>query len=770
MTIPYSKGMTDRRARIRFWTLPALAGVLLLGCSRDPNVRKQKYFQSGTQYLQDKKYRKAAIEFENAIKLDPRFAQAHYLLAESLLQQSLWNGAYQELLRTADLDPQNTDALVDLAKLLLAGRKFQDAHDRAAAVLAVKPDSFEMQLVLANADTALGNSQLATDETAKAIELAPGRPEGYVAMALLQSKDGKLVDAEANFQKAVSVNGSFLPARILLGQFYQRQKRWPEAEQQYEAAIAAMPNSPIPRAQLANLYEAQNRKDEAERTSSDAKKAISNDPSGYRMLGDYYIGIGDSKKALGEFASLSEEHKQDVSVKRTYIQLLLLDNRVEQANTLNEQILKANPKDAEALIVRGEIQGRNGHANDAISTLQHALMDAPENAFGHFYLGVAYNQTGAMSQAKSEWRTAVHLAPSLEEAQRALGALAVQQGDWGSLAETADQLILTQPRAALGYLYRGVERIARGDQPAAEMNFRKALELAPGDAASYIQMGKLRLQQKRPEEAEKLFQQALVHDASSTDALNGLVLSELQMKLPIKALAAVREQIAASPNNSGFYLLLGQLLLNTKDAGAAETAAQKAIDFNPNNVDAFLLLARLEVARGGVDQAAASYQQAIQKNPRGIQLYLGLAGLEETRGNWQQAQKLYQQALQIKSDDPIVANNLAYLLIEHGGDRNVALSLAQTARQGLPNLGVTADTLGWAYYYVGLFSPAVSILQEAVKESTENPTYHHHLGMAYQKTGDYARAKVQLERALELRPAPQQADEIRKALSENSGS
>jgi Flp pilus assembly protein TadD len=176
------------------------------------------------------------------------------------------------------------------------------------------------------------------------------------------------------------------------------------------------------------------------------------------------------------------------------------------------------------------------------------------------------------------------------------------------------------------------------------------------------------------------------------------------------------------------------------------------------------------VRLGAVDRAVADYQQAMQKNPRDVRLHLGLGSLEENRGNWQQAQTLYQQALQIKPDDPAVANNLAYLLTEHGGDKSVALSLAQTARRGLPNLGTTADTLGWAYYYNSLFASAVSTLQMAIKDAPENPTFHYHLGLAYQKTGDYAHAKEQLKRALELRPVPRDAGEIRKALGETTGS
>ena len=54
---------------------------MFTGCSRDPNVRKQKYFDSGEKYFAAGKYHEAAIQFSNAIQIDSRFAQAHYELA-----------------------------------------------------------------------------------------------------------------------------------------------------------------------------------------------------------------------------------------------------------------------------------------------------------------------------------------------------------------------------------------------------------------------------------------------------------------------------------------------------------------------------------------------------------------------------------------------------------------------------------------------------------------------------------------------------------------
>jgi tetratricopeptide (TPR) repeat protein len=182
-------------------------------------------------------------------------------------------------------------------------------------------------------------------------------------------------------------------------------------------------------------------------------------------------------------------------------------------------------------------------------------------------------------------------------------------------------------------------------------------------------------------------------------------------------------------------------------------------------VPAFALLARVQVARGSIDQAIANYQRALDANPRDVHLYAALGGISESRGEWQKAQDLYQKALQIQPDYAVAANNLAYLMLEHGGDVNTALSLAQTGRRGLPNLAASADTLGWAYYRQGVYNASIDMLQQAVKEDPKNPTYHYHLGLAYQKANDYAMARKQLESALQINPNYSQADEIRKTLS-----
>jgi tetratricopeptide (TPR) repeat protein len=155
--------------------------------------------------------------------------------------------------------------------------------------------------------------------------------------------------------------------------------------------------------------------------------------------------------------------------------------------------------------------------------------------------------------------------------------------------------------------------------------------------------------------------------------------------------------------------------------------------------------------------------------PNNARLNLAIAQLYERQGNWQQAEASYQKVLNIQQDEPQASNNLAYLLLEHGGSVNVALTLAQAAHRGMPDVPSSADTLGWAYYHNGAFSVAAPLFEDAIKKLPNNPAYHYHLGMTYQKLSDSARAHEELEKAISLDPKSPVAEQARQALGQTGG-
>ncbi len=56
--------------------------IAIAGCSSDPNVHKQKAFDSGNKYFDAGKFPEACIEYQNVIQIDPKFTAAHERLAD----------------------------------------------------------------------------------------------------------------------------------------------------------------------------------------------------------------------------------------------------------------------------------------------------------------------------------------------------------------------------------------------------------------------------------------------------------------------------------------------------------------------------------------------------------------------------------------------------------------------------------------------------------------------------------------------------------------
>src|ERR1700676_3659179 len=187
------------------------------GCLGNPAARKQKFYDQGLRDLAKQKYPEAIISFNRALQIDPRFADAHYQLAQCHQRENNWTAAIQELQRTIDLQPGNWRAQVDLGQIILAGGKNQDARDRALAVLHNDPKNLDAQLLLSNADALSGRLTDARQEAQDALAVAPDQARAYINLAIIEQKAGDDDEAENILKKAQSVDPSSVVPRMALG-------------------------------------------------------------------------------------------------------------------------------------------------------------------------------------------------------------------------------------------------------------------------------------------------------------------------------------------------------------------------------------------------------------------------------------------------------------------------------------------------------------------------------------------------------------------------
>ncbi len=417
------------------WVVVVLITVAFVaGCHSDPNVKKQKYLESGKRYSAEGKYREAAIQFLNAVKIDKNYPDAHYELAQAYIHLGQFRAAYGELSRTVDLQPKNYKARIDLGNLLLAGGKIDDAQAQANAVMAAQPNNPDAHALLSEIAVKRGQNDQALIEIQRALDLAPNRATFHEDLALLQAGDPtKAPSVEEELKKSIALDPKSANARLLLAAFYAKNSRWSESEQQSRDAIAADPKSLAARQSLAQDFLRQGNQSMAEEVLRQAAHDLADNPQGVQLLADYFERSGESDKAKTEYASLAAKYPKNLSLQEAYVRALVQVKDYATARTVIAELMKKNGRDPQVLALNGIVLLNAGKANDAVNALLNATANYPKDAFLQYWLGKAALAKGDNALAEKSFRQATEINSSDLGALEQLARIAIQRSDMNLL-------------------------------------------------------------------------------------------------------------------------------------------------------------------------------------------------------------------------------------------------------------------------------------------------------------------------------------------------
>ncbi len=691
-----------------------LATLLLAACASDPSKQKAAFFTSGEKFVKAGKYREAVSQFRSAIEIDPRFVEAHYRLAGAYLKLNASQEAYRELLATVELDPKNTDAQLQLATLLIGLRKYDEAERAAQKVIKAEPRNSRAHAVLGEKHAVLQAWPQAISEFEAAIELDPKKVDNYAGLGLVYAASGRPSEAESTLQKATEVQPKSPEALMNLGRFYFTQHRPADAEAALRAAAEAEPKAALPLILLAKIYMEDGKRAEAERICAELKTRAPDDPEAYGALASFYEATGQKEKALVELQALMAARPKDGAIKARLTDVLIDLNRGQEAAQLNQELLSANPGDARALFSKGRLlMGQQKYA-EARTVLDQAVRSDPRSADSHYLLGVAENSLGLAQQAKASFARTLELSPGMANAAVALADLDARSGDYDHALVLANQVLQQQADSPFALVIAAKASLAKGNLADAESRLRSALNRDP------------------------VFIPAL-------EPFLDVQVSQGKAREGIQRMSGL---ISQHPLNAKLHFLLAVVYLKVNDLDKSEASVKQAIAIDRNTPDAYGVLGEISRARGALKQSVTWYKAAIEQDPKKIENHMALAGLYEKLGQWDDAKRTVEFAHSLDPASPFIANNLAYLYLEHGGDINVALSLAQQAKQKLPDSPIVSDTIGWVYYKLRLPDASVTQLSESVRKAPGNPVYQYHLGMAYMAAGRLNDAATSLQRAL----------------------
>ncbi|HEX8000665.1 MAG TPA: tetratricopeptide repeat protein [Pyrinomonadaceae bacterium] len=769
-----------------FLSLLLVAVLAFSGC-KNAEASKAEHLKRGDQFLKEKKFQEASIEFRNAIQIDDKLAAAHWGLAQAYEGLQRYAEAVQEIQRTIDLDPNHLDSRVRLGNYYMIGRQpnIAEAERLAKEVLAKDPNFIEGHILMATVLYAQDKAhpERALAELNRAIEIDPKRVESYLSLARFYTtiNDGK--KAEETLKRAVDVNPSSALAHAEYGRFLVAQNRAGEAESEFKKAVEVEPASREPRMALGSFYIINKQLDKAEEVYKALAEMEKDKPDGRALLADFYSTINRPDDAIRVYQEILTQSPDYTRGRYRLGEIMLGRGDTQGAAAQVAEVLKKNEHDSQGLLLRARISMQANDSRAAIEDLKEVLKQEPNSRSGLYYMADANYRIRQFDMARSYAADLDKYYPDWLPAKLMQVQINLESGDAKNALRLANELNERLAKSAPDYetspqmlvelrakalTARGSAQLSLGDMKAARADLMAAKELAPNDPSSYVNLAILSLKENKADEAAGFYDQALKLDGSNFESLSGLIIIYNSQKKLDQAHARLDQALSAQPNSAPLHYLKAEIYGYERNAEGAERELRRALELEPKYLAAYSKLAALYINTNQVDRAIAEYRNIVARDPNSAFAYSLMGLLEHGRGNFDAAVENYRKALELDPNSLEAANNLAWLYaVEGKGNMDEAVRLAQGVVQKRPDIPGFADTLGWVYYKQGLHSAAVEQLEKVVARDANNATYRFHLGMALAGKGDKAAARAELERALRLgeKGGFAETDEARRTLA-----
>ncbi len=251
--------------------------------------------------------------------------------------------------------------------------------------------------------------------------------------------------------------------------------------------------------------------------------------------------------------------------------------------------------------------------------------------------------------------------------------------------------------------------------------------------------------------ARRLYAQVLGEAPNHAPALFRSGLLELQDRRPQAALPLIEQALRCAPDEPRHHLGLGQVLQALQRWDAAAAAYARALQLDPNSADAHFASGIALQALGRETEAIPAYEAAVRLQPNFSDAFNNLGLCLNHCGRLQQAADAYRRALALDPNDARATSNLGAVLLRLG-QTDAAVELQRRALALQPLAFSYALNLGIALCQRRDFAEAEAVLRSALERDPAQAEAAFNLGLALRGLGRLADSADQYRRAIALRP------------------
>jgi len=575
----------------------------------------------------------------------------------------------------------------------------------------------------------------------------------------------------------------------------------------YKKAYALDPNSQVIGEHLAEMYyEAHRTHDAVIEAQGILQKDPGNLPARKLLVRIYLRTLGNitessvqqdsAARAIEQLEQIRRLDPRDTESSLWLSRLYRLRGDSNKAESILKDLLERNPDDASVAEQEAQLLLDQNRAQEAATMLQGVVSRTPSARLLDL-LGEAHEQLHDFSNSEKAYREAVDLEPEEPAHHRGLAQALAAQEKYEEALEQYQRLAALDPDDPDNYLQMAEmdRQLHRLDD--AEKNIVQAKQRAPGNLEVVYSEAMIYEAQGRYDDAVKVLSSAVTNIKADTSAAPSHRRSLAVLYEQLGRLYRETEKYPAALNTFAELAALGDEEARRADLQIVDTyraghdlphaleAAQKALKKYPQDRDLRATQALLISDKGDPDQAASLLRallthsaedfeidldlgQVYQQNRRYAEaeaamaqagqvanrdsdremVWFMLGATFEREKKYDQAEEEFKRVLAVNPKSAPVLNYYGYMLADRGVRLQEATDLVKRALAEDPDNGSYLDSLGWAYYKQDKLAEAEDTLRQAAEKVHNDATILEHLGDVYMKRGKSVQALAQWDHAL----------------------
>lgn len=355
---------------------------------------------------------------------------------------------------------------------------------------------------------------------------------------------------------------------------------------------------------------------------------------------------------------------------------LLGKNQRPEAIRLLYQIVKANPKDADARLLLGSVLQEEGDRTGSIAQLTEAVKLRPNSAEAQNALGEAFNAFGDAKSARGPFEKAAAIDPNFAQAHVNLGLVMLEAGESIQAAAHLDRAIALlgrKPDAAYPRYLRAKVYTEQGEVKKAVAELEAAVALRPAYAEAWSDLGAARKSMMDDAGALKAFEKAVAFGPDDAVAQTRLGSEYLDLGKPHPAVEHLEAAVRADPKNQGtLYLLQRALREDNQPERAAQIKQKLEYLLRQRDRDDQNLLAGIQLNNQGADLEKAGdlrgalekYRAALALLPDHVGIRVNFAVALLRLGDWQRGLAELRDAVRREPDNAVLKAALEDAIVQ----------------------------------------------------------------------------------------------------------